>query len=30
LISHILPLEEYDRGFALVKSHEVMKVLLKP
>jgi threonine 3-dehydrogenase len=29
-VSHILPLEEYDRGFALVKSHEVMKVLLKP
>ena len=30
LVSHILPLEEYRHGFELVKSHEVMKVLLKP
>ena len=29
-VSHILPLEEYDRGCELVKSHEVQKVLLKP
>jgi threonine 3-dehydrogenase len=29
-ISHILPLEEYQQGFDLVKSNEVMKVLLKP
>jgi threonine dehydrogenase-like Zn-dependent dehydrogenase len=29
-VSHILPLAEYDQGFALVKSQEVMKVLLKP
>ena len=29
-VSHILPLEEFDRGFELVKSHEVQKVLLKP
>jgi threonine 3-dehydrogenase len=29
-ISHILPLEEFDRGFELVKSHEMQKVLLKP
>jgi len=29
-ISHILPLEEYRQGFELVKSNEVMKVLLKP
>lgn len=29
-ISHILPMEEFDRGFALVKSLEVQKVLLKP
>jgi 2-desacetyl-2-hydroxyethyl bacteriochlorophyllide A dehydrogenase len=29
-ISRILPLAEYEQGFALVKSHEVMKVLLKP
>jgi 2-desacetyl-2-hydroxyethyl bacteriochlorophyllide A dehydrogenase len=29
-ISHILPLAEFDRGFALVKSYEVQKVLLKP
>ncbi len=30
LVTHILPLEEYRRGFELVKGHEVMKVLLKP
>jgi 2-desacetyl-2-hydroxyethyl bacteriochlorophyllide A dehydrogenase len=29
-ISHILPLEEYQTGFELVKAGEVMKVLLKP
>lgn len=29
-ISHILPLEEYRPGFELVKSNQVMKVLLKP
>lgn len=29
-ISHILPLEAYQQGFELVKSNEVMKVLLKP
>lgn len=29
-ISHILPLEDYQQGFELVKSNEVMKVLLKP
>ena len=30
LISHILPLEEYEAAFELVKGHDVMKVLLKP
>ena len=30
LISHILPLEEYERGFKLVKSGSIQKVLLKP
>ena len=30
LISHILPLEEYARGFAMVKGHDVQKVLLRP
>jgi threonine 3-dehydrogenase len=30
LISCVLPMEEYDRGFELVKHHEVQKVLLKP
>ncbi len=30
LISHILPMEEYRKGYELVKSHDVMKVLLKP
>ena len=29
-ISHILPLEEFQQGFDLVKSNQVMKVLLKP
>jgi threonine dehydrogenase-like Zn-dependent dehydrogenase len=29
-VSHILPLAEFDRGFALVKSSAVQKVLLKP
>ena len=30
LITHILPLEEYQKGFEIAKGHEVMKVLLKP
>ncbi len=30
LISHILPMEEYEKGFQLVKSPDVMKILLKP
>jgi len=30
LISKILPLEEFDEGFRLVKRHGVQKVLLKP
>jgi threonine 3-dehydrogenase len=30
LISHVLPLEEYERGFRLVKSGTIQKVLLKP
>jgi 2-desacetyl-2-hydroxyethyl bacteriochlorophyllide A dehydrogenase len=30
LISHILPLEEYQAGFEMVKGHDVQKVLLKP
>ena len=29
-ISHILPLEEYQHGFELVKAGECMKVLLRP
>lgn len=29
LISHVLPIAEYDRGFAMVKGHAVQKVLLK-
>jgi threonine 3-dehydrogenase len=29
-VSHILPLEEYQKGFELVKAGKVMKVLLKP
>ena len=30
LITHVLPFEEYEKGFELVKRHEAMKVLLKP
>ncbi len=30
LISHVLPLEAYDQGFAMVKGYDVMKVLLRP
>lgn len=30
LITHILPMEEFARGYELVKSHTGMKVLLKP
>jgi len=30
LITHILPMEEYERGFEMVRGHDVMKVLLKP
>jgi threonine 3-dehydrogenase len=30
LVTHILPLEEYQKAFELAKGHEVMKVLLKP
>jgi 2-desacetyl-2-hydroxyethyl bacteriochlorophyllide A dehydrogenase len=30
LISHVLPMEEYARAFELVKSLDVMKVLLRP
>ncbi len=30
LITHVLPLEEYARGFEMVKGHSVQKVLLKP
>ena len=30
LITHILPFEEYQKAFELAKSHEAMKVLLKP
>jgi threonine 3-dehydrogenase len=30
LITHVLPMEEYLKAFELAKSHEVMKVLLKP
>ncbi len=30
LISHILPMEEYQEGFDLVKSPDTMKVLLRP
>ncbi len=29
-ISHILPLEDYQRGFELVRSADTMKVLLRP
>jgi threonine 3-dehydrogenase len=30
LITHILPFEEYQKGFELVKRHEAIKVLLRP
>jgi L-iditol 2-dehydrogenase len=30
LVTNILPIDEYARGFELVKGHDVMKVLLKP
>lgn len=30
LVTRVLPLEEYQKGFELVKGHDVMKVLLKP
>ena len=30
LITHILPIEEYARGFEMVKGHDVQKVLIKP
>ena len=30
LVTNILPIEEYARGFELVKGHDVMKVLLRP
>lgn len=30
LVSEVLPLEQFDRGFALVKGHDVQKVLLRP
>jgi threonine dehydrogenase-like Zn-dependent dehydrogenase len=30
LITHILPLEHYQDGFALVKSQQTIKVQLKP
>jgi threonine dehydrogenase-like Zn-dependent dehydrogenase len=30
LVSRILPIEEYDTGFELVKGHDIQKVLLKP
>jgi threonine 3-dehydrogenase len=30
LVTHILPMEEFARGFEMVKSYEVQKVLLKP
>jgi threonine 3-dehydrogenase len=30
LISHVLPIEEFDRGFQLVKTHDVQKVILRP
>ena len=30
LITHILPMEEYQKGFEMVKGYDVMKVLLKP
>jgi 2-desacetyl-2-hydroxyethyl bacteriochlorophyllide A dehydrogenase len=30
LVSRILPIEEYQTGFELVKGHDIQKVLLKP
>ncbi len=30
LITHVLPMEKHQEGFALAKSRDVMKVLLKP
>jgi threonine 3-dehydrogenase len=30
LVTHILPMEEYRKGFEMVKGYEVMKVLLQP
>ena len=30
LITHILPIEEYAKGFEMVKGHDVQKVLIKP
>jgi threonine 3-dehydrogenase len=30
LITHILPIEEYQKGFEMVKSYSVQKILLKP
>jgi threonine dehydrogenase-like Zn-dependent dehydrogenase len=30
LITKILPMEKYQEGFELVKSHDIMKVLLRP
>ena len=30
LIDHVLPLDDYARGFELVKGHRVQKVLLRP
>ncbi len=30
LVTHILPIEEYAKGFEMVKGHDVMKVLIKP
>jgi len=30
LVTHILPMEEFARGFEMVKRYEVQKVLLKP
>jgi threonine dehydrogenase-like Zn-dependent dehydrogenase len=30
LVTKILPMKQYQEGFELVKSHEIMKVLLRP
>ncbi len=30
LITKVLPIEKYQEGFELVKSHNVMKILLQP